>query len=70
MNEVITVLTSGSGNQIAKAFIGAEYLQQRFSIGSLFNVAEEQVSDLEVKIEMTSFIRSLSSLAYLMYLNN
>jgi len=34
MNEVITILTSGSGNQIAKAFVGPEYVPQRFSIGS------------------------------------
>ena len=47
MNEVITILTSRSGNQIAKAFIGAEYLPQRFSIGRSFTAHQEQVSDLE-----------------------
>jgi hypothetical protein len=26
MNEVITILTSRSGNQIAKAFVGPEYV--------------------------------------------
>ena len=46
MNEVITILTSGSGNQIAKAFVGPEYLPQRFSIGRSFTAHEEQVSDL------------------------
>ena len=46
MNEVIAILTSRSSNQIVKAFVGLEFVQQRFSIGSLFNVAEEQVSDL------------------------
>jgi len=34
MNEVITILTSRSSNQIAKAFVGLEFVQQRFSIGS------------------------------------
>jgi len=46
MNEVITILTSGSGNQIAKAFVGPEYVPQRFSIGRSFTAHEEQVSDL------------------------
>ena len=46
MNEVITILTSGSGNQIAKAFVGLEFVQQRFSIGRSFTAYEEQVSDL------------------------
>ena len=46
MNEVITILTSGSGNQIAKAFVGPEYVPQRFSIGRSFTAHEVQVSDL------------------------
>ena len=46
MNEVITILTSRSGNQIAKAFVGLEYEPQRFSIGRSFTAHEEQVSDL------------------------
>ena len=46
MSEVITILTSGSGNQIAKAFVGPEFVQQRFSIGRSFTAYEEQVSDL------------------------
>ena len=45
MNEVITILTSRSGNQIAKAFVGLEFVQQRFSIGRSFTAYEEQVSD-------------------------
>ena len=46
MNEVITILTPRSGNQIAKAFVGLEFVQQRFSIGRSFTAYEEQVSDL------------------------
>ena len=46
MNEIITILTSGSRNQIAKALVGSEYVQQRFSIGSSFTAHEEPVSDL------------------------
>ena len=46
MNEVITILTSRSGNQIAKAFVGLKFVQQRFSIGGSFTPYEEQVSDL------------------------
>ena len=46
MNEVITILTPRSGNQIAKAFVGPEYVQQRFSIGRSFTAHQEQVSDL------------------------
>jgi hypothetical protein len=41
MNEVITILTSRSGNQIAKAFVEPEYVQQRFSIGRSFTAHEE-----------------------------
>tara|TARA_B100000780_G_C20990349_1_gene396024 strand:+ start:311 stop:604 length:294 start_codon:yes stop_codon:yes gene_type:complete len=46
MNEVITILTSGSGNQIAKVFVGPVHVQQRFSICRLFAAHEGQVSDL------------------------
>ena len=46
MSEVITILTSRSSNQIAKAFVGLEFVQQRFSIGRSFTAHEEQVSDL------------------------
>ena len=46
MSEVITILTSGSGNQIAKAFVGSEFVQKRFSTGRSFTAYEEQVSDL------------------------
>jgi len=46
MNEIITILTSRLGNQIAKAFVGPEYVPQHFSIGRSFNVHEEPVSDL------------------------
>jgi len=46
MNEVITILTPRSGNQIAKAFVGPEYVQQRFSIGRSFTAHQEPVSDL------------------------
>ena len=46
MNEVITILTSRSVNQIAKAFVGPEFVQQHFSIGRSFTAHEEQVSDL------------------------
>ena len=46
MNEVLTVLKSVSGHALAKIFSGTALTQQPFSIGSLFNVAEEPVSDL------------------------
>ena len=46
MNEVLTVLKSVSGHALAKKFNGTALTEQPFSIGSLFNVAEEQVSDL------------------------
>ena len=48
MNEVITILTSGSGNQIAKAFVGLEFVQQRFSIGRSITAYEEHLSDLRI----------------------
>ena len=47
MNDVLTVLKSVSGNALAKKFSGTALTQQPFSIGSLFNVAEEPVSDLD-----------------------
>ena len=46
MNEVLTVLKSVSGHALAKIFSCTALTQQPFSIGSLFNVAEEPVSDL------------------------
>ena len=46
MNEVLTVLKSVCGHALAKIFNGTALTEQPFSIGSLFNVAEEQVSDL------------------------
>ena len=46
MSEPITILTSGLSTQIAKAFVGLEFVQQRFSIGRSFTAYEEQVSDL------------------------
>jgi hypothetical protein len=46
MNEVITILTSRLGNQIAKVFAGPEYVLQSFSTGKLFAVSEVQVADL------------------------
>ncbi|MDA8891913.1 hypothetical protein N9I81_03700, partial [Planktomarina temperata] len=46
MNEVLTVLKSVSGRALAKIFSGTALTQQPFSIGSLFDVTEEPVSDL------------------------
>ena len=46
MNEVLTVLKSASGHALAKIFSGTALTQQPFSIGSLFDVTEEPVSDL------------------------
>ena len=47
MNEVMTRLTSVSGHTLVKSFSGTDVTQQPFSIGSLFNVVEEPVSDLK-----------------------
>ena len=47
MNEVLTVLKSASGHALAKIFSGTALTQQPFSIGSLFDVTEEPVSDLQ-----------------------
>ena len=46
MNEVMTLLTSATGHALVKSFSGSDVTQQPFSIGSLFNVTEETVSDL------------------------
>jgi hypothetical protein len=58
MNEVITILTSRSGNQIAKAFVEPEYVQQRFSIGRSFTAHEEPVSDL---ISLSQLLQKLGN---------
>ena len=47
MNEILTVLKSVSGHVLAKIFSGTALTQQPFSIGSLFDVTEEPVSDLQ-----------------------
>jgi hypothetical protein len=47
MNEILTVLKSASGHALAKIFSGTALTQQPFSTGSLFNVTEEPVSDLQ-----------------------
>ena len=47
MSEVMTLLTSTSGHALVKRFSGADVIQQPFSIGKLFNVSEEPVSDLK-----------------------
>ncbi|MDB9810721.1 hypothetical protein OAC05_06765, partial [Planktomarina temperata] len=47
MSEVMTLLTSVSGHSIVKSFSGTDGTLQPFSTGSLFNVSEEQVSDLQ-----------------------
>ena len=47
MNEILTVLKSVSGHALAKIFSGTALTQQPFSIGSLFDVTEEPVSDLQ-----------------------
>ena len=46
MNEVMTLLRSATGHALVKSFSGTALTQQPFSIGSLFNVTEETVSDL------------------------
>lgn len=46
MGEVITLLTSATGNALVKNFSGQELSQQTFFTGKLFNVFEEPVSDL------------------------
>ena len=46
MNEVLTVLKSASSHALAKIFSGIALTQQPVSIGSLFDVTEEPVSDL------------------------
>ena len=47
MTEVMTLLTSVSGHALVKSFSGTDVTQQPFSTGSLFNVSEEPVSDLQ-----------------------
>ena len=47
MTEVMTLLTSVSGHSLLKSFSGTDVIQQPFSTGKLFNVAEEPVSDLQ-----------------------
>ncbi|WP_391481653.1 hypothetical protein [Nereida sp. NH-UV-3] len=47
MTEVMTLLTSVSGHALVKSFSGTDVIQQPFSTGKLFNVAEEPVSDLQ-----------------------
>ena len=44
MTEVMTLLTSVSGHALVKSFSGTDVTQQP---GSLFNVSEEPVSDLQ-----------------------
>ncbi|MDB2516709.1 hypothetical protein N9X22_05550 [Planktomarina temperata] len=46
MSEVLTLLTSATGHALVKSFSGTASTQQPFSIGSLFDVSEEPVSDL------------------------
>ena len=47
MTEVMTLLTSVSGHALVKSFSSTDLTQQPFSIGKLFNVSEEPVSDLQ-----------------------
>ena len=47
MTEVMTLLGAVSGHALFKSFRGTDVIQQPFSTGSLFNVAEEPVSDLQ-----------------------
>ena len=47
MTEVMTRLTSVSGHALVKSFSGTDLTLQPFSIGKLFNVSEEPVSDLK-----------------------
>jgi hypothetical protein len=46
MNEVVTVLTPASGHSLVKNFRGPDLTIQSFSVGNSFQIAEEQVSDL------------------------
>ena len=46
MNEVVTLLTSVSGRALVKSFSDPDVTEQPFSIGNLFNVFDESVSDL------------------------
>ena len=46
MNEVVTILTSASGHSLVQSFRGPDLTKQNFSIGNLFQIVEEQVSDL------------------------
>ncbi|MDA9078128.1 hypothetical protein N9K51_02555, partial [bacterium] len=47
MSEVLTLLTSATAHPLVKSFSGPDVIQQPFSTGSLFNVSEEPVSDLQ-----------------------
>ena len=47
MNEVVTLLTSVSGRALVKSFSDPDVTEQPFSIGNLFNVFDESVSDLK-----------------------
>ena len=47
MSEVMTLLTSATGHALVKSFSGSDVIQQPFATGKLFNVSEEQVSDLK-----------------------
>ena len=47
MGEIVKLLTSTSGHSLVKSFSGPDVIQQPFSTGSLFNVSEEPVSDLQ-----------------------
>jgi len=47
MTEAITLLKSASGHALVKSFSGPDVTPQPFSIGKLFNVSEEPVSDLQ-----------------------
>ena len=47
MNEVMTLLMSATGHALVKNFNGEDVSQQPFSIGRLFNVTEEDVSDIQ-----------------------
>ena len=69
MNEVITILTSRSGNQIAKAFVGLEFVQQRFSIGRSFTAYEEQVSHLRSLSRLLQNIRQALEVQHLLFHN-
>jgi len=47
MSEVMTLLTSATGHALVKSLSGSDVIQQPFATGKLFNVSEEQVSDLK-----------------------